>query len=262
MATDYTTGCGDLALRFIQMLGSTIYGYQDIAGVTHYRINSLIYSDACTELSELVDCNTNHFTPDRLLVENTFALDDCNLLAWKIFSNGDQDWEDYSVCAEDQVTFLEMLSRCIVVYSGHTKINVTIDTDACTELTQLLSCPNDIEAERLLVENVFGIDDCGNILLKLFVNSSTMTDYSTPCATQPESFLEMLARCIVLYDGHYYINIANVTGYCDDLIAFWTCANNHIPAERALVENVFATDACDIMALKIFNNAGEEGREQ
>jgi hypothetical protein len=196
------------------------------------------------------------------LVENAFALDDCNLLAWKLFSNGDADWTDYTECGQDQVSFLEMLSRCLVVYGGHTKINVVVDTDDCAELTQLLSCPNDIEAERLLVENVFAEDDCGNLLLKLFANTSAMTDYSTPCATQPESFYEMLARCIVLYDGHYYINMAVVTGYCDDLEAFWTCANNHIPAERALVENVFALDDCNIMVLKVFNNAGEEGREQ
>jgi len=261
MATDQNTGCGSLALRFIQMLGSTIYGYRDIAGVIHYRINGLFYEDECADLSTLVDCNTNHFPPDRLLVENTFALDDCGLLAWKIFSNTD-DWTDYTLCAENPISFLEMLARCIVVYAGHTKINMVAATDECTELTQLLSCPNDIEAERLLVANVFAEDDCGNLALKLFVNTSTMTDYTTPCEATPQSFYQMLARCIVLYDGHYYINIAAVSGYCDDLIAFWTCANNHIPPERALVENVFATDACDIMALKVFNNQGEEGREQ
>lgn len=245
------------------MLGSTIYGYQDIAGVTHYRINSLVYEDDCTELSTLVDCDTNHFTPDRLLVENTFALDDCNYLAWKIFSNSDNDWTDYNECAEMQISFLEMLARCIVVYAGHTKINAVIDHGSCSELTPILDCTtNAIESERLLVANVFAKDDCDRLLIKLFSDSDTFTDYHTKCVESPESFIELLARCIVEYDGHYYINIAIVEGYCDDLIAFWTCAINHIPAERALAENVFAEDSCGNLALKVFSNEGEQGREQ
>ena len=263
MATDYTTACSDLALSWIQMLASTIRGYQDLAGLTHYRLNSLVYSDGCTELDDFFACATSHIEAERNLVENTFALDDCSLLAMKIFSNSDNDWTDYSECGEMPQTFLQMLARCIVEYSGGYKINAVIDSGACADATQLLDCSvNAIESERLLVQNVFAVDDCGRLLIKFFSNSDTMTDYNTQCTEAPETFMELLARCIVTYNGHNYINVAYVSGYCDDLLDFWTCDNNHIDPERALAENVFATDSCGNLALKIFNNAGEEGREQ
>jgi hypothetical protein len=263
MATDYTTNCDGLALSWIQMLASTIRGYQDIAGVTHYRLNSLVYTDACTELADFLTCATSHIDPERQLVENTFALDDCGLLAMKLFNNQDNDWIDYSVCGEVPQTFLQLLARCIVDYAGHYKINCIIDTGSCESVTALLDCnTNQIESERLLVTNVFAKDDCDRLLIKFFSSDSTMTDYNTECTESPETFMELLARCIVLYNGHYYINLAYVTGYCDDFLDFWTCSINHIDPERALVENVFATDSCGNLALKVFNNAGEEGREQ
>ena len=262
MATDYTTGCSDLALTWLQMLASTIRGYQDIAGLTHYRLNTLVYSDACTELSDFYACATSHIEAERNLVENTFALDDCSLLAIKVFSNSDNDWTDYSECGEMPQSFLQMLARCIVEYSDSYKINAVIDSSACTGLTQLLDCNvNAIESERLLVQNVFAVDDCDRLLIKIISDTSTMTDYNTACATLPETFMELLARCIVLYDGHYYLNVAFVNAYCGDLLEFWTCANNHIEPERALVENVFATDSCGNLAIKMINNLGEEGRQ-
>ena len=262
MATDYTTACGGLALSWLQMLASTIRGYQDIAGVTHYRLNSLLQTTNCTDLSVFLTCDTSHIEPERQLVENTFALDDCGLLAMKIFNNQDNDWVDYSNCGEIPQSFLQLLARTIVTYDSHNMINAVIDIGACASVTALLDCTtNQIESERLLVTNVFATDDCGNLLIKFFSSSSTMTDYHTECTDTPETFYELLARCIVLYDGHYYINLAYVTGNCDDLLDFWTCANNHIEPERALVENIFATDSCGNLALKVFNNQGD-GREQ
>ena len=258
MATDYNTECGSDPLSFIQMLASTIFGYHDIAGVLHYRLNALEYAGDCGDLSDALDCDTSHIDPERQLVERVFSLDDCSLLATKIFSNSDNDWTDYSECGEVPQSFIQMLARTIVVYGGVTKINAVIDHGSCSELDALLDCTtNAIESERLLVENVFAVDDCDRLLIKLFSDSDTFTDYHTECTEAPESFYELLARTIVLYDGHYYINVASVTGYCDDLHAFWTCANNHIPPERALVENVFATDSCGNLALKLFNNDGE-----
>ena len=85
-----------------------------------------------------------------------------------------------------------------------------------------------------------------------------MTDYNTQCTDYPQSFMQLLARCIVLYDGNYYLNVASVSGYCGDLLDFWTCSNGHIDPERALAENIFATDSCGNLAVKIFNNQGEE----
>jgi hypothetical protein len=83
-----------------------------------------------------------------------------------------------------------------------------------------------------------------------------MTDYVIRCAAERQSFYQMLARCIVLYDGHYYLNVASVAGDCVDLHDFWTCANNHVDPESALVDNLFATDSCGNLALKIFNQEG------
>lgn len=258
MPTDYNTECGSVPLSFLQLLAATINGYVDIAGLTHYRINALEYPDACSTLTAALDCDTSHIDPERQLVENVFALDDCSRLALELFSNSDNDWTDYGDCGEVPQSFIQLLARCIVTYSGGNKINAVIDTDACTEITQLLDCDvNNIEAERLLVTNLFATDDCGNLLIKLFANSSTMTDFNTGCTEYPQSFYQLLARCIVLYDGAYYLNIASVSGYCDDLVDFWTCSNNHIEPERALAENLFATDSCGNLALKIFNNQGE-----
>lgn len=240
------------------MLASTIVGYHDIAGALHYRINSIQTADSCTELSDPTDCDLQHIDPERWIVENTFWVDECSYLSWKVFSNSDNDWEDYSECGEVPLTLIELLSRCIYTYGGINKLNAVIDAAACTEVTALLDCStNNIESERLLVSNVFAKDDCSNFLIKFLANSSTMTDYTTGCVEEPQTFYQLLARCIVLYDGHYYINVASVNGYCDDLHDFWTCANNHIDPERALVENVFAVDDCGNLALKIFNNQGD-----
>ena len=264
MATDYSTSCSDLALSWYQMLASTIVGFADIAGVTHYRLNAIVVAADCGDLTSFLTCALSHIPPERQLVENVFALDDCGeFLATKYITNSDNDWVDYEDCGELPPTFLQMLARCIVLYGEHYKINAVFDGAECTEITSLLSCTtNEIESENMLVQNVFATDDCGNLLIKLFSNASTFTDYYTPCAATPETFMELLARCIVLYDGHYYLNVAYVTDNCDDLTAFWDCDNNHITPERALVENVFATDSCGNLALKVFYNSGEEGGEQ
>lgn len=263
MPTDYSTACSDLALSWMQMLASTIYGYVDIAGVTHYRINSITVGADCSDLTQLLTCPTSHIEAERQLVENTFALDDCGYLAIKFTTNSDNDWTDYGVCGEIPLTFLQMLARTIYDNAGIYRINAVFDGDECTEITSLLSCTtNEIESERLLVNNVFAVDDCGNTLIKLFSNASGFTDYNTPCAAMPESFMELLARCIVLYDGHYYLNFMYVSSNCDDLVDFWTCDNGHITPERALAENVFAVDECGNLALKVYYNGGLRGGEQ
>lgn len=264
MATDYSTACSDLALSWYQMLASTIVGYADLAGVTHYRLNSITVSADCTDLTDFLTCDLSHISPERQLVENVFALDDCGeFLALKFITNSDNDWVDYGDCGEIPLTFLQMLARSIVEYSGHYRINAVFDGAECSEITSLLSCTtNEIESERLLVNNVFATDDCGHLLIKLFSSASTGTDYSTPCGVTPETFIELLARCIVLYNGHYYLNLVYYNQNCDDLTAFWTCNNGHIKPERALAENCFALDECGNLALKVFYNSGERGGEQ
>lgn len=256
--TDYHTECGSVPLTFMQMLASTIAGYHDIAGVMHYRINGASTSASCALLDDFLDCDISHIDPERQLVENTFAVDECSRLVWKSISNSDNDWEDYSECGEVPQTLIQLLARTIITFGDANYINAVIDTAACESLTALLDCStNQIEAERLLVTNAFAVDDCGRLLIKFIANSDTMTDYHTECNDMPLSFYQLLAMCLVTYDGHVYINSASVAGYCDDLHDFWTCANNHIDPERALVENVFATDACGNLALKIFANSGQ-----
>ena len=264
MATDYSTSCSDLALSWYQMLASTIVGYADLAGVTHYRLNSIVESADCSDLTPFLTCDLSHLPHERQLVENVFALDDCGVfLAMKFVSNSDNDWVDYNDCGELPPTFLQMLSRTIVSYDDHYRINAVFDGAECTEITPLLTCStNEIESENMLVQNVFATDDCGNLLIKLFSNTSSFTDYHTPCAATPETFMELIARCIVLYDGHYYLNLDYTTSSCDDLTAFWNCNNGHIEPERALAENVFAVDECGNLALKVFYNTGERGGEQ
>lgn len=258
---NYITACGDLARSWLQMLASCIFGYQDIAGVTHYRINTVVTSDDCDEVYDFPDCDTSHIEPERHLVENLFYIDECSLLALKLYGNS-SDANEYKECGEIPQSFLQMLARSIIVYNTVPKLNGVTETDKCTEVEALLDCStNAIESERLLVQNAFGLDDCDRLALKLFLNTSSFEDYHTECTEQPESFIELLARCLVIYDGVVYLNILAVTGYCDDLIAFWTCNNGHIEPERALVENVFAVDDCGNLALKLFINLGE-GREQ
>lgn len=258
MATDYKTECGSVPLSFIQMLASSIVGYHDLAGVMHYRINGLETAGNCSGLTDPLTCDLSHIEEERRLVEETFVIDNCGRLAWKVFSNSDNDWTDYGDCGELPQSFIRMLSRTIRTDALVNRINAVIDNDVCTSLEPLLDCvTNQIQAETLLVNNLFATDDCGNLLIKLFGNTSTMTDYSVECGQLGATFYELLARCIVKYDGHYYLNTAAVTGYCDSLHDFWTCGLNHISPEDALVQNVFAVDSCGNLALKIFNNDGE-----
>jgi hypothetical protein len=86
------------------------------------------------------------------------------------------------------------------------------------------------------------------------------TDFSEPCGVISQTFYQMLARCIVLDDGHYKLNIITGLADCDDLHPFWTCDNSHLDPEKALVDNVFAYDECGHLALKMMGNEGLEWR--
>lgn len=83
------------------------------------------------------------------------------------------------------------------------------------------------------------------------------TDYSTPCGELPQSFFQMLANCIVEYDGHCFLNALYCFDYCDELTPCITCNEQGIEPERLLVEKLFALDECGNLALKLFVNTGE-----
>lgn len=80
------------------------------------------------------------------------------------------------------------------------------------------------------------------------------TDYVRACGTLSQSFYQMLARCIVLDDDHFKLNTVIGFADCEDLHSFWTCDNNHIDPEQALIDNVFALDDCGNLAIKILFN--------
>ena len=86
-STDFSTPCGNMPLTFIQMLAACIVGYDDLAGDRHYYLNVAGTSEHCDDLHALVDCNINSIDPERLLVENLFALDECGNLALKLLNN-------------------------------------------------------------------------------------------------------------------------------------------------------------------------------
>ena len=90
----------------------------------------------------------------------------------------------------------------------------------------------------------------------------TFTDYAIPCGDLPESFLKMLANCIITYNGHQHLNLIYNTGYCSDMTDYWTCSNNGDMSpqfiETTLVANLFALDECGRLGLKVIANLGEE----
>jgi hypothetical protein len=80
----------------------------------------------------------------------------------------------------------------------------------------------------------------------------------------PMTFIQMLANCLVLYscdESHpdqVRLNLIPAWGYCDNVTSFWTCDNNGIDPERALVENAFALDECGNLGLKVFVSYGAQ----
>lgn len=89
---------------------------------------------------------------------------------------------DYSTaCGDAPLSFIRMLAACIVGYpcdlAGNTsyRLNLLAAYDNCDDLTQYWTCDNngsmsDEVAERALVENIFALDECGNLGIKVFVN--------------------------------------------------------------------------------------------
>lgn len=80
--TDYSTGCGELPQSLIQMLANSLIVYND-----HVMLNTLISIGYCEDESDFWDCDNNGIDPERALVENLFALDECGRLGVKIFMN-------------------------------------------------------------------------------------------------------------------------------------------------------------------------------
>ena len=79
---------------------------------------------------------------------------------------------------------------------------------------------------------------------------------SEDCGKLPLTLLQALSACLVTSGSTVYLNAIEATGTCDDLTSFWTCDNNGLDLERAIVENAFTLDDCGNMAIKIYKNTG------
>jgi hypothetical protein len=84
----------------------------------------------------------------------------------------------------------------------------------------------------------------------------TFTDYPSECGTGPSTFLELLANCIVTYNGHQYLNILYSSASCDDMEDFETCGNPILDPDAALSGNLFALDECGRLGIKMLLNTG------
>jgi len=69
------------------MLAACIVGYDDLAGVRHYYLNVIGTTENCDDLEDLMNCDRNSIDPERMLVENLFATDECGHLALKMLAN-------------------------------------------------------------------------------------------------------------------------------------------------------------------------------
>lgn len=89
---------------------------------------------------------------------------------------------DYSPpCGTLPLSFVQMLAACMVNYIGcdiqgtpHTFLNLIPVSYYCDDLQDFWTCarqgPNDDEALAAMAANLFALDDCGRLGLKVFWN--------------------------------------------------------------------------------------------
>lgn len=247
--TDRHTACGDMPRTLIQMLASCIHMWEDNKGDKHAMLEfAEVGMDTCDKLSNTRLCNPED--PERFAVENMFALDDCNNLAVKLFFNLSDI--NMQTCGLDR-SLLQFLADTIYRINGQLALSVSSNTYVCNVARKAIDCGyNDPEA---IVKGIFGVDSCGNNVMRL-VTSEELTDKIKPCFEMPHSFLEMLARCVLVFDGISCLNVIMVTpNDCGKITKFWDCDESAIEPERALVNNVFAWDICGNLGLKIVGKA-------
>jgi len=87
---------------------------------------------------------------------------------------------------------------------------------------------------------------------------NNFTDFAPDCGFEKQSLVQMLANCLIVHEGHVYLNLIPRADYCDDITSFIDCDNNHIDPEDLITGNAFALDECGHLGLKVFYNNGEE----
>jgi len=85
--TDYSTECGAVPLSFFQMLANTLVRATCDQREDQVRINVIPQFGYCDDLTSFWDCDIQNLDPERALVENAFALDECGNLGLKIYLN-------------------------------------------------------------------------------------------------------------------------------------------------------------------------------
>ncbi len=85
--TDYPTPCGYPLQSFFQMLVNSMVSATDDEGHTHCYLNLLYDGSYCGDESQCLTCTNGVDDPERFLVENLFALDECGRLGVKVMLN-------------------------------------------------------------------------------------------------------------------------------------------------------------------------------
>ena len=85
-------------------------------------------------------------------------------------------------CGAAKLDFFQMLASCIIGYAdeggtNHYYLNTVQATDNCDDLavSEFWNCNNNGQSpEDALVNNVFAVDECGHMALKIFVNQGAI----------------------------------------------------------------------------------------
>jgi len=85
--TDYSTPCGYPQQSFFQMLVNSMVSHVDDQGHAHCFLNVIFDGDTCDDETACLTCDNNEVDPERFLVENLFALDECGRLGIKMILN-------------------------------------------------------------------------------------------------------------------------------------------------------------------------------
>ena len=78
-------------------------------------------------------------------------------------------------CDLPKRTFFQMLADSMVKVEGHAMLNLIPVADNCDDLEDFWDCdngaPDEQRIEDALVNNLFALDDCGRLGLKVFYNN-------------------------------------------------------------------------------------------
>jgi hypothetical protein len=73
-------------------------------------------------------------------------------------------------CGELQQKFLELLAQSVVEYNDHYYLNIIYASGNCDTLTPFINCNNNNQTPDEVLSNLFALDECGNLGIKMFLN--------------------------------------------------------------------------------------------